>query len=159
MRLLRRVLGPFFALPAVTTFMRRTLPTLDMAVFRLSGGRFMFVQLVEPALVLEHVGARTGQTRVTPLLYARDGERWLLAGTNWGQAHHPAWTGNLLANPDAVIVHRGRRIPVRAEPIEDEEERERAWALLDDIYVGYRRYRAVTADIRQVRMFALTAAR
>lgn len=156
MRLLRKLLGPVFALPPVTAFMRRTLPRIDAAVFRLTGGRFMFVQLVEPAIVLEHVGAKTGQRRVTPLVYARDGERFLLAGSNWGQTHHPAWTGNLLANPEVTIVHRGRRVPVRAEPIVDEAERERAWRLLDEVYPGYRRYRAVTADLRKIRLFALT---
>lgn len=155
MRLLRKVLGPFFALPAVTAFLRRTLPRVDRVVYRLSGGRFMFIQVLEPAILLETTGAKSGLPRHNPLLYVRDGERFVVVGTNWGQERHPAWSGNLLAHPEAVVVHRGRRIPVRAGVVTDEAERARLWAQLDDVYVGFRRYREVTRDIRQVRMFAL----
>ncbi|WP_256668709.1 nitroreductase/quinone reductase family protein, partial [Nocardia cyriacigeorgica] len=33
--------------------------------------------------------------------------------------HHPAWTGNLLANPEATVVIAGETIPVTATPVPD----------------------------------------
>jgi len=155
MRVLRKIVGALFSNAAGTAVARRMLPALDRLFLALSRGRVTFTGFVEPTIVLETVGARSGQTRQNPLLYVRDGERFVVAGTNFGQASHPAWSGNLLAGPDAVVIHRGRRVPVRAEPITDDSERSRLWKQLDAIYIGFRRYREVTADIREVRMFAL----
>jgi deazaflavin-dependent oxidoreductase (nitroreductase family) len=155
MRLVQRVIDLLFANRVGTAFARRFLPPVDELLFRLTGGRLTLIELLEPALMLETIGARSGQPRHSPLLYVRDGERFVIAGTNFGRAHHPAWTGNLLRTPDAVVVLRGRRVPVVAHPIHDESERARLWKQLDAVYTGYRRYREVTKDIREVRMFAL----
>jgi hypothetical protein len=52
-----------------------------------------------PALLLATTGAKSGQRRVQPLVYVRDGRDFAIVGTNFGQTHHPAWTANLLAHP------------------------------------------------------------
>jgi deazaflavin-dependent oxidoreductase (nitroreductase family) len=155
MTVVQRVVSLLFANRVGTAIARRTLPVLDRIVFRLSGGRRTFIELVEPSFMLETIGAQSGLPRHNPLLYVRDGDRFVVAGTNFGQERHPAWSANLLAHPDAVVVLRGARIPVRAEPLTDPGERARLWPQLDRIYSGFKRYREVTADIREVRMFAL----
>lgn len=155
MAVVRGLISLLFANRVGTAIARRTLPLLDRLVFRLTDGRRTFIELVEPSFMLESTGARSGEPRHNPLLYVRDGDRYVVAGTNFGQEQHPAWSANLLAHPDAVIVLRGTRIPVRAEPLTDPGERARLWPQLDRIYAGFKRYREVTADIREVRMFAL----
>lgn len=155
MAVVRKLVSLLFGNAAGTAVARRTLPVLDRLVFRLSGGKRTFIEWVEPSFMLETIGARSGMPRHNPVLYVRDGGRYVVAGTNFGQERHPAWSANLLANPDAVIVLRGTRIPVRAETITDPDERDRLWPQLDRIYSGFKRYREVTADIREVRMFAL----
>lgn len=154
-RFVGRVIGLLFANRIGTAVVRRVLPPFDRLLFRLTRGRLTMIQLVEPALVLQTIGARSGEPRHSPLLYVSDGERLIVAATNFGQDHHPAWSGNLLKNPQAVVHLRGKTMPVRAEPIVDDAERARLWARLDAVYIGFRRYREVTRDIRDVRMFAL----
>ncbi len=62
-----------------------------------------------PAFLLTTTGRKTGRPRTQPLLYGRDGDAFVVVGSNWGQAHHPAWSGNLLANPDgwSLLARQG----------------------------------------------------
>lgn len=155
MKFARRVVSLLFGNAIGTAVARRVLPVLDRMVFGLSRGRYTFTGMVEPTLVLQTVGAKSGQPRQSPLLYVKDGPRFVVAASNFGQVPHPAWSANLLANPDAVVILRGERIPVLAQTIDAEAERAVLWTQLDELYSGYKRYRKVTADIRDVRMFAL----
>ncbi|MBX6391381.1 MAG: nitroreductase family deazaflavin-dependent oxidoreductase [Frankia sp.] len=114
-------------------------PRLDKALHRLTGGRLMIGQAMLPMVILEHTGARTGLPRRTPLAaMPEDGGFWLV-GSNYGRPGHPAWTANLLAHPDAAVVHRRRRIPVRARLVE-EPERSRVWPRLTAFWPGYEGY-------------------
>jgi deazaflavin-dependent oxidoreductase (nitroreductase family) len=66
------------------------------------------------ALVLETVGAKTGQVRTVPLLYMPDGdERFVVVASNYGQERPPAWWANLRSRPDAHIYLSGKRLAVR----------------------------------------------
>jgi deazaflavin-dependent oxidoreductase (nitroreductase family) len=97
----------------------------DRAVARLTGGRLIALGLV-PSLLLTTTGRRSGRPRTTPLLGVPDGDAFVVIGSNWGGPRHPAWALNLLADPDATIVRKGRRFPVRAGLLTG-PERERAW--------------------------------
>ena len=92
-------------------------------------------------LLLDHVGARSGTLRTTPLLYVEDGADLLLIASKGGFPHHPAWFHNLLANPDTTVQVGAERRPVHARVAED-SERDRLWELADAAYGGYRDYRA-----------------
>ncbi len=73
------------------------------------------------ACVLETVGRTSGQTRRLPLLYLPHGDAFLVLASNYGQERPPAWWFNLQARPDAVVLTRGRRVPVRARVLEGDE--------------------------------------
>jgi deazaflavin-dependent oxidoreductase (nitroreductase family) len=105
-----------------------------------------------PVLLLSSTGAKSGQTRTTPLLYVRDGLDFAVAGTNFGHPAHPGWTANLLARPAAVIEIGPERICVSAE-LADADTQSRVWPRFVAIYPGYQHY----ADRRDVppRMFLL----
>ena len=49
------------------------------------------------------------------LIYVRDGADFMVVGSNFGQHHHPGWTANLLAHPDAFIEVGPERLPVTDE--------------------------------------------
>lgn len=129
------------------------LPIAERLVRRLTGGRVQVSALLVPSLLLTSIGARSGEARSVELMYTPDGRgRAIVAGTNFARAAHPAWTYNLLARPDAEIAVRGKRMRVRAEPL-DGVEREIAWARIERQWPGYRAYERDSG--RTVRLFLL----
>lgn len=144
-RVFRRVIGPVL------------LPPIERLLTRITHGRVQVSALLVPSLVLHTVGAKSGVVRDVPLMYTPDGKgRAIVAGTNFAGERHPAWTTNLLANPDADITVRGRRMPVHATPI-PEAERDAAWATIERQWPGYRNYERESG--RTVRLFRLQPVR
>ena len=92
-------------------------------------------------LLLDHVGAKSGTLRTTPLLFVDDGPDLLLIASKGGFPKHPAWYHNLIANPDTTVQVGSERRPVHAR-VARHEEREHLWELADASYSGYRDYRA-----------------
>lgn len=74
-----------------------------VAEFRANGGWVSGAFEGRPLLVLHTVGARSGQPRVTPLMYLPDGDRYVLIASYGGNPRHPAWYFNLLARSEATI--------------------------------------------------------
>lgn len=129
------------------------MPALDKASHRLSGGRWLVSSLVVPAVLLETTGARSGQLRQSPLATVPDGPDWLVVGSNWGGEKHPAWTANLLAHPDAVLVQGRRRVPVRATLL-DPAEKAAVWPTITALWPSYDAY--VERSGRDLRVFRLS---
>jgi len=133
---------------------RRVMP-IDRMLQRISRGR---VNIVGPhglpAMLLTTTGRRSGLERTQPLLYAADGDDYVVIGSNWGEPRHPAWSANLLANPEAVATVAGRRIRVVAT-LATGGERDRLWALLERTWPAYRAYERRAAG-RHLRIFRLT---
>jgi deazaflavin-dependent oxidoreductase (nitroreductase family) len=65
-------------------------------------------------LLLGCRGRKSGREYVIPLLYVPDRERFVVVGSNAGDARDPAWWTNLQANPDAWVQVGRERFPVRA---------------------------------------------
>ena len=97
-----------------------------------------------PSLLLDHVGARTGTKRTSPLVYTVDGENLILVASKGGYPKHPAWFHNLLAHPDTTIQVGTERRPVRAR-VATAAERKRMWPLVVSNYGGYEDYARRTA--------------
>jgi F420H(2)-dependent quinone reductase len=96
-----------------------------------------------PALLLDHVGARSGKRYTTPLVFGRDGSNVILVASKGGHPKHPAWFHNLQANPDVSIQIGSKRMDMRAR-VATAEERERLWSLMVGVYRGYEGYRQRT---------------
>ena len=62
-------------------------------------------------LLLDHVGAKSGTKRTSPLLYVRDGEDLVIVASKGGFPKHPAWYHNLMANPDTTVQVRREHAP------------------------------------------------
>ena len=148
--------GTRFASTRFGSWTVRSLMPLDRRLLiRSNGRRTLLGPIGAPTLLLETIGRKSGQPRLSPLLYARDGASVVVVGSNFGQAHHPAWTGNLIADPHAVVVAGGERIPVTAALLEGDEA-EAAYQKMVDITSVYAKYRHRTD--RQIRVFRLTPA-
>jgi deazaflavin-dependent oxidoreductase (nitroreductase family) len=112
-------------------------------VYRASGGRIGARLLWMDMLLLTHTGRKSGRTYVTPLLYVRDGDRFLIAASNAGDDRAPAWWHNLKARPDTVLQAGRDHFSVRARQASGVEEQQ-LWKQLEDSYGPYRRYREKT---------------
>lgn len=96
-----------------------------------------------PMLLLDHVGARSGVKRTSPLVYGRDGDDLVLVASKGGYPKNPAWLHNLRANPDTRVQVGSRVRNVHARVAEG-AERERLWKLMVGVYAGYDGYRKRT---------------
>ena len=93
----------------------------------------------QQVLLLETVGAKSGQRRRTPLVYVTDGDRIVLIASKAGAKRHPSWFHNLRANPRVKVLAPGRSGEYNAREAEG-EERERLWREACDYYAGYDTY-------------------
>jgi deazaflavin-dependent oxidoreductase (nitroreductase family) len=131
----------------------RAMVPIDRWVLTKTKGRFTALgPFGSPLLLLTANGSQSGLPRTTPLVYLLDGDRILLAGSNFGQQQHPAWSSNLIAHPDAMVTIGGVNYPVKAELLQG-EERERCWGAFEDAARPYQVYG--TRTDREFRVFAL----
>jgi F420H(2)-dependent quinone reductase len=114
---------------------------LHTRLYRVSGGRLgeRLPGVPGKMCLLDHVGAKSGKKRTSPLLYVRDGDDVVLIASKGGFPKHPAWFHNLKANPETTVQVGGERIPVRAR-IATAEERKRLWPKAEEAWPGYRTY-------------------
>ena len=111
----------------------------------------------QQVLVVETIGAKSGQARRTPLVYVTDDERIVLIASKGGAPKHPAWYHNLNANPDVQVWAKGRSGRYRAREAEG-DERSRLWQLAADYYPGYDTYQE-RAGGRRIPVMVLEPAR
>ncbi|WUH94856.1 nitroreductase family deazaflavin-dependent oxidoreductase [Streptomyces sp. NBC_00433] len=109
-----------------------------------------------PLLLLHNTGARTGRKLVKPMMYLRDGERYLVFASKGGAPDNPAWYHNLVANPEAEIEVGDDTVPVRAEVLTG-EERDRKYAEQAALYPGFAEYQEKTDRIIPVVALVPTA--
>jgi len=132
----------------------RRLVWFDRWAREVTMGRFSPVgDVVLPTLLIVTTGSRTGRRRSQPLAYVSDGDDYVVVGSNWGQQHHPAWSGNLLANPDACVVLDGTAVEVRAHLVTGDERRA-LWSRFEEVWPAFRTYEQRAAG-REIRMFRL----
>jgi deazaflavin-dependent oxidoreductase (nitroreductase family) len=115
---------------------------LHTLVYRATGGRVGHTGPGLPKmLLLDHVGAKSGRRRTSPLLYFRDGEDVVIVASKGGFPQHPAWYHNLMANPDTTVQIKSEKLKVRARRATPEEH-ERLWPVALEQYRGYADYQA-----------------
>lgn len=113
-------------------------------LYRLTGGRGVVGRALGMDMILVTVtGRRTGEPRVVPLGAVRDGDAWVLIGSNSGKPRAPSWTHNLRANPHVTVEHRDHRLAHRAREAAG-GELDRLWRVVVEAYPGYAVYRERT---------------
>lgn len=128
----------------------------DRLLYKLTGGKVTLVSFSkQTGLTLITVGAKTGERRENQVQYVADGSSMLVVGSNWGKPHHPAWTANLLKNPDIQVNVRGEVRDVRGTLLEG-AEREAAWRTMVAAWPAFEDY-VKRSGGRELRLFRLTA--
>jgi deazaflavin-dependent oxidoreductase (nitroreductase family) len=94
--------------------------------FRANGGIVGGPFERRPLLLLHTTGAKTGEDRVRPLAFRRNGEDLLVFGTKGGAPTHPDWYHNLRADPRVTVEVGKERFDARAR-VTDDGERDRLW--------------------------------
>jgi deazaflavin-dependent oxidoreductase (nitroreductase family) len=74
-----------------------------IADFRANHGRVGPPFEGAPLLLLHSVGAKSGQPRINPMMYLKDGDRYAVFASKGGADTNPGWYHNLKANPDVRI--------------------------------------------------------
>ena len=123
-----------------------------IAEFRQNHGRVGGYFKGAPLLLLRHVGARTRNPRVNPVMYLKDGDRYLVFASKGGADTNPDWYYNLKAHPDIQIEVGDDTIDVHAEEITG-PERDRIYAQQASRYSGFAQYERKTK--RKIPVIAL----
>ena len=133
----------------------KVVPQLDTMVHKLTGGRATMSGLYTPVLILTTIGRKSGEPRPTPLATFPHGGDFIVVGSNFGRANHPAWSHNLLANPEATVEYRGKKFPVTARLVSPEEKAE-LWPKITKQLQNFERYPERSG--RDLRVFMLERA-
>ena len=100
-----------------------------IADFHAHGGQITLGRLAGASmLIMTYVGGKTGLTRTCPLGYHRDGESYVVVGSNSGLPESPQWVTNVAKNPIVTIEVGTEKFRARARMTEGAERRR----LLDD---------------------------
>jgi deazaflavin-dependent oxidoreductase (nitroreductase family) len=95
-------------------------------------------------LLLHHTGAKSGERRINPVAYLKDGERYVVFGSKGGAPSNPAWYHNLKAHPEAQVEVGDRTISVVANEATG-PERDRLFAAQVERSPQFGEYQTKTA--------------
>jgi deazaflavin-dependent oxidoreductase (nitroreductase family) len=96
-----------------------------------------------PCLLLDYQGRISGAWHRTVLIYARDGDDYLIVASNGGAPEHPRWFMSLIENPEVHVRVLGERFTARAQVLPP-DEKARVWPTLLEVYAPYGEYQKKT---------------
>jgi deazaflavin-dependent oxidoreductase (nitroreductase family) len=113
-------------------------------LYKGTDGRVGHKMIGVPTLLLRTTGRRSGATRTNALVYARDGDDFLVVPSNGGADKPPAWLHNLKANPDVQVQIGRERRQGTAKVVEPTDpDYERLWKIVNennkDRYYAYQK--------------------
>lgn len=104
--------------------------------FRANGGK---VKGWAPLILLTTRGAKTGQTRIIPLMYVPYGNTILAVASKGGAPKHPEWYHNVLAHPDVTVEVGNEKFETTARILTG-AEREKAFKRAVEVFPPYGEY-------------------
>lgn len=126
-----------------------TVPDLDLVGdthvqrYRETGGEVGYLWNGVTILLLTTTGRRSGEPRTSALIFAEDGDNFLVVASKGGAPNHPNWYLNLQANPQAQVQVKDRVVNVVARTA-DESEKERLWSIVTAHWPNYDVYQERT---------------
>lgn len=117
---------------------------LHEEIYKRTDGRVGHRMIGVPTLLLRTTGRRSGAVRTNGLVYARDGDDYLVVASNGGADRPPSWLFNLQANPDVEIqIGRERRKATARVVDPSDGAYERLWKVVNahnrDRYIAYQK--------------------
>jgi deazaflavin-dependent oxidoreductase (nitroreductase family) len=115
---------------------------LHQLLYERTDGRVGHRMVGVPTLLLRTTGRRTGAQRTNALVYAKDGEEYVVVASNGGEDSSPGWFFNVSAKPEVEIQVGQSKMAGTARVLEPEDlDYERLWRLVNennhDRYDGY----------------------
>jgi len=107
--------------------------------YRETGGEVGHIWNGATALLLTTVGNKSGQERTTPLIYARDGDDYIVIASKGGAPSHPAWYLNVSKTPEVEIQVMDKVMRATATTVTD-AERERLWQVATEVWPNFDQY-------------------
>ena len=95
-------------------------------------------------LLLTTTGAKSGGSRTHPLVYTRDGDRYLIIASKGGAPTHPSWYHNLRAHPEVTVEVGAEKFRAKAIPVTSGPERRRLYDQHAAINPGFKDYEQKT---------------
>jgi proline iminopeptidase len=90
-------------------------------------------------LLLTTKGRKTGEDRTIPLIYAQDGDRYVIVASKGGAPADPGWYRNLQQTPEVELQVQDEVFKARAHTA-GTEEREQLWAKANEVWPHYAEY-------------------
>jgi deazaflavin-dependent oxidoreductase (nitroreductase family) len=106
------------------------------------GGMFEGMSL----LLVHTTGAKSGQLRINPTAYIKDGENLIIAASKGGADSHPDWYHNLVSNPRVIVEVGSETISALAE-VPSEPERSNYYEKLASKYPMFNEYKTKTKRV------------
>lgn len=125
--------GVVSALMSIYESVFRTTLQVQAFLYEHTDGLIGHRMLGVPCLMLRTTGRRTGQTRANSLVYAKDGDRYMVVASKGGDPKAPAWLLNLRAKPEVEVQIGRTRLPATATEIgRGDPDYARLWKLVND---------------------------
>ena len=107
--------------------------------FRANGGKVGGPFEGAPMMLLTTTGAKSGQARTSPVVYTKDGDRYVIIASKAGAPTNPDWFHNLVANPEVTLEVGTETFPARAT-VTSGEERTRLYDAQAALMPGFADY-------------------
>ncbi len=113
---------------------------VNTLAYKVSGGKVggKFLQGA-PVALLTTIGRKSGEPRVSPLLFLRDSDRVVLVASQGGRTNNPMWYLNLKANPKVTVQIKKEVLALTARDA-SEAERAQYWPELVAMYSSFEDY-------------------
>ena len=135
---------PRFLDKPYTDFFIKWMSRVNTFMYRRGGGEGLGSTFQNiPVALLTTTGRKSGQPRVSPLYFLRDGDRVIVAASKGGSVKNPMWYLNLKANPKVQVQIKKETFDLQARNATD-EEREEYWPQLVQMYPSYNDYQSWT---------------
>ena len=97
-----------------------------------------------PVIIVTNRGNKTGAIRKTPLMRVKDGDNYVLVGSQGGAPKNPVWVYNLRADASVEIRDETQVYSMQVREVEDDPERARLWDISVAAFPPYAEYQDKT---------------
>jgi deazaflavin-dependent oxidoreductase (nitroreductase family) len=120
--------------------------------FRSSGGKVSGQFAGAPMIIITHKGAKSGNSYTSPLVYSKDGDRYVIIASKAGAPKNPSWYHNLVAHPEVTVEIGAEKFKAKAAEVKG-AERDRLFAAQATMMPQFNEYQKKTA--RKIPVIAL----
>lgn|SRR5487761_1822332 len=92
-------------------------------------------------VILTSKGAKSGAVHESPIVYSRDGDRYVIVASKGGAPTNPNWYHNLKAHPEVTVEIGGEKFKARAHEADDDE--------YERLYANHAKHMPAFNDYRQ----------